>query len=124
MSGFTLTRTRFSNGMWEGLLVADAGQEGLPEIAASWEGRPVPGVMVTETSEPGRWVVEVPVPVEALGDGVRTVLIRDARDDSVLQSFAMIAGEALDEDIRAEVALLRAELDLLKQAFRRHCRDT
>jgi hypothetical protein len=30
----------------------------------------------------------------------------------------------LDEDIRAEVDLLRAELDLLKRAFRRHCSET
>jgi hypothetical protein len=30
----------------------------------------------------------------------------------------------LAEDIRAEMDLLRAELDLLKQAFRRHCVET
>jgi hypothetical protein len=30
----------------------------------------------------------------------------------------------LEEDIRAEVSLLRAELDLLKRAFRRHCAET
>ena len=35
----------------------------------------------------------------------------------------IIAGEVLDEDVRAEVMLLRAELDMLKRAFRRHCAD-
>jgi hypothetical protein len=30
----------------------------------------------------------------------------------------------MEEDIRAELDLLRAELDLLKRAFRRHCVET
>ncbi|WP_300444381.1 hypothetical protein [uncultured Mameliella sp.] len=123
MSIFTLTKTRFRDGLWEGLLVRQ-GAEQAPEILASFEDRPIHGVTLTDTAEAGRWVVEVPVPVEALGDGVSTVLIRDARDDTVLDSFTLIAGEALAGDIRAEVALLRAELDLLKRAFRKHCRDT
>ena len=41
-----------------------------------------------------------------------------------LVPLALLAGEALSQDIRAEMALMRAELDLLKQAFRRHCRET
>ena len=36
----------------------------------------------------------------------------------------MITGEPLGDDIRAEVELLRAELDMLKRAFRRHCLET
>ncbi|MGP6087801.1 hypothetical protein [Antarctobacter jejuensis] len=124
MSDFTLTKTRFRDGLWEGLLVATPGIETMPEINASCETRPIAGVTVSDTSETGRWVVEVPVPVEVLGDGVRTVMIRDGRDETVLQSFCVIAGEALDDDIRAEVALLRAELNLLKRAFRQHCRDS
>ena len=35
-----------------------------------------------------------------------------------------IAGEAVSDDLRAEVELLRAELDMLKRAFRRHCLET
>ena len=35
-----------------------------------------------------------------------------------------LAGEALAHDIRAEIDLLRAELDMLKRAFRRHCLET
>ena len=89
---------------------------------------PVTGVTVTEMPA-GRggvlnWLVQVPVPPEAIGDGVQTFLIGDVRGDSVLSSFTLIAGEALGEDIRAEVELLRAELDMLKRAFRRHCLET
>jgi hypothetical protein len=35
-----------------------------------------------------------------------------------------MAGEVLSDDFRSEVSLLRAELDLLKRAFRRHCLET
>lgn len=124
MTDLTLTKTRFREGVWQGLLVAATGEGPMPEVGASLEGRALPGVTLTETSDPGRWVVEVPVPVEAVGDGVRTILIRDARSEEVLASFALIAGEPLADDIRTEVALLRAELDLLKRAFRSHCRET
>jgi hypothetical protein len=30
----------------------------------------------------------------------------------------------MEDDLRAEVDLLRAELDMLKRAFRRHCLET
>lgn len=125
MSTYTLTKTRFREGLWEGLLIA-AGDAApvTPEISATWRDRSVPGVTVAETPSPGRWVVEVPVPKEAIGDGVQTFLIADARTDEVLESFTLIAGEALGDDIRAEMELLRAELDMLKRAFRRHCLET
>lgn len=41
-----------------------------------------------------------------------------------LARFTLVAGQALEEDIRAELNLLRAELDLLKRAFQRHCRES
>ena len=70
------------------------------------------------------WVLRVPVPVEAIADGVQTVVITDSTDDTRLGHFTMIAGEALGDDMRAEMELLRAELDMLKRAFRRHCVET
>ncbi|MDA8740151.1 hypothetical protein N9M73_03340 [Rhodobacteraceae bacterium] len=42
----------------------------------------------------------------------------------VLARFTLIGGDLVDQDLRAEIDLLRAELDLLKRAFRRHCADT
>ena len=42
----------------------------------------------------------------------------------VLASFTLVAGVPLEEDLRAEISLLRAELDLLKKAFRRHVTET
>lgn len=124
MSAYSLTKTRFREGVWEGLLVAEVKGALSPEIVVTLLDQPVRGVTVTDTAEAGRWLLEVPVPLEAVGDGVNTFLILDGSSDEVLDSFTLIAGEALGDDIRAEVALLRAELDMLKRAFRRHCVET
>jgi hypothetical protein len=52
---------------------------------------------------------------------VQTVLVRSGGE--TLAQFTLIAGEPADQDIRAELGLLRAELDLLKRAFQRHARE-
>ncbi|MDU8910715.1 hypothetical protein [Aestuariicoccus sp. MJ-SS9] len=124
MTAYALTKTRFKEGVWQGLLTAISKDLPAPEIAVTHLDQPLRGVTVTETKDPGRWVLEVPVPMDAVGDGVHTFLILDANADAVLDSFTLIAGEALGDDIRAEMALLRAELDMLKRAFRRHCVET
>ena len=69
-------------------------------------------------------MLRVPIPAELLSDGVQTFLIRDTDSGETLESFSILAGEALADDIRAEVELLREELDMLKRAFRRHCLET
>ncbi|WP_289149508.1 hypothetical protein [uncultured Salipiger sp.] len=124
MSAYALTKTLFREGVWEGLLAASRRDAPPPEITVSLNGAPVRGVTVAQAGEPGRWVVRIPIPVEAVGDGVQTFLIQDASWGETLDSFTLIAGEALGDDIRAEMALLRAELDMLKRAFRNHCRET
>lgn len=124
MSAYTLTKTRFREGIWEGLLVSEKADAAPPEIVVTLNDTPVRGVTVAEASEPGRWALEVPVPMEAVGDGVQTFLITDMASDLRLDSFTLIAGEALGDDIRVEMSLLRAELDMLKRAFRRHCVET
>lgn len=118
MSG-ALVSARLAGGTWEGVL---RGGGEAPRVAASHEGRDVPGVTVA--AEGGAWVVRVPVPPEAVADGVHTVVVRDAATGEAIASFALVAGEALAGDLRAEIGLLRAELDLLKRAFRRHCVET
>ncbi len=125
MSNLTLTATRLFEGVWEGVLIApDADRNFQPEIQVTHLGKQVEGVSITEDSTKGYWAVRVPVPVETLMDGVQTFLITDQRSGETLTSFAVIAGEALSDDIRIEIDLLRAELDMLKKAFRRHCVET
>jgi len=128
MSAFVLTKTRFRKGVWEGIVTATGTRTGStagqPEIIVSHLEKQVSGVEMTEDRDAARWFLRIPVPSEVIGDGVQTFLICDASDGTVLDSFALISGEALGDDIRAETELLRAELDMLKRAFRRHCLET
>jgi hypothetical protein len=95
-----------------------------PEIEVTHLQKPLDGIEVTARPDSGDWVVRVPVPADRIADGVQTFVIRDRDSDAVLDSFALVAGDALAFDLRAEIALLREELDLLKRAFRRHCLET
>ena len=124
MSDVTLTKTRLFEGVWEGVLTRDGPGNFHPEIEVTHLQNPVDGVEVTENLDKGFWVVRVPIPADLIADGVQTFLIRDRKSGAVLNSFALLAGDALSYDIRAEVTLLREELDMLKRAFRRHCLET
>ncbi len=119
LSDMILTKTNLTAGVWQGELQG---------------GGDAPRLMVThlgETLDPPEmiaagdmWHVRVAIPPERLSDGVQTFVISDADSGRELAHFALAIGEALAQDIRAEVDLLRAELDLLKKAFRRHCVET
>jgi len=124
MSDWTLTKTRLAGGVWEGVLSGGAAGAAPPRIEVKYLQERLEGVEVVVCPGTEEWVLRVPVPADRIADGVQTFLIRDGDSGEVLDSFALLAGEALSQDIRAEMALLRAELDLLKQAFRRHCRET
>ena len=124
MSRFELTKTRMVNGVWEGILTRAEASDGEPDVQVLHMDQPVPNVEVVPNGDAGNWVLKVPVPSHAIADGVQTFAMFDAADDSKLGHFTVLAGEALADDIRAEVALLRAELDMLKRAFRRHCLET
>jgi len=128
-----LTRTRLLAGRWEGVLTRDGGQagagdggvgEGTPRLAVTHLGVALDGTTLTPGDGPGVRHVAIPVPAALIADGVQTFVIADADTGAKLDSFCVIAGDALDTDIRAEVDLLRAELDMLKRAFRRHCVET
>lgn len=124
MSDLTLTKTRVFEGVWEGQLTREGEDDTQPDIEVTHLSQPIAGVEVIEDAAGGSWAVRVPIPAEMISDGVQTFVIRDRRHDVTLDSFALMAGEALNHDMRAEMALLREELDLLKRAFRRHCLET
>ena len=125
MSEMTLTRMRLAEGVWEGLLSARASAAprlllrhrdelvGEPETVEAGEG----------PSGTGRWLVRFRLPVDRLSDGVQTFVIEDATTGDALAHETIFAGELVDDDIRAEVSLSRAELDMLTRAFRRHCSE-
>jgi len=124
MSKLTLTKTRLLEGVWQGVLTREGEGNYQPDIQVTHLQDDIPGVEVMENPDQGLWTVRVPIPPETISDGVQTFLIRDRKTGETLDSFALISGDALSHDIRAEVTLLREELDMLKRAFRRHCLET
>lgn len=122
MSDTTLTKTRIRAGIWEGMLT---GVATAPAIEVLHLEKPIGGVVVTPVPDrPAEFAVRVPIPVEALSEGVQTFLIRNVSTGETLAHFTIITGVAMEDDVRAEIDLLRAELDMLKRAFRRHCLET
>ncbi len=117
-----LTKTRIRAGVWEGVLTAGEVQ---PQLEVLLLERPMAGVTVEAVAgRSGEWAVRVPIPADVLTDGVQTFLIREAGSEETLAHFTIITGVAMEDDMRAEVDLLRQELDMLKRAFRRHCLET
>ena len=124
MSQFELMETRLANGVWEGVLTRIEPGDSAPDIQVLHRDQPVAGVSVTPGPDAGVWGVSVPIPSYAIADGVHNFAITDASAREQLGHFTLMAGDVLADDIRAEIELLRAELDMLKRAFRRHCVET
>ncbi len=121
MTDTKLTKTRIRAGVWEGVLTGPTD----PAIEVLHLEAVVPGHSVTAIAErPGEWLVRVPIPADLLTEGVQTFLIRDKASGGKLEHFTIITGVAMEDDMRAEIDLLRSELDMLKRAFRRHCLET
>lgn len=116
---------RLVEGVWEGLLSSRA--KVAPQLLLRHEdelvGQPETLEADAPPGEPSRWLVRFRLPVDRLSDGVQTFIIEDAETGDQLAHETIFAGEIVEDDIRAEVSLLRAELDLLKRAFRRHCSE-
>jgi hypothetical protein len=117
MSEEKLVKVAFQAGRYEGELHApdDTGIEAVHDgrvIAAARLTHPDGGASGTRVS--------IDFPAEILSDGVQVVSLRSTVTGAVLDRITFLAGDILDDDIRAEIALLRDELEMLKRAFRRH----
>ncbi|APG45564.1 hypothetical protein [Phaeobacter porticola] len=124
MSQLTLTKTRFRDALWEGQIAGTGNTGQAPTIDVRHLDRPVAGVTIVESETSGEWALQIPIPTEAIADGVQSFVIYDLASDSKLGDFTLVCGELTGDDLRVEIELLRAELDMLKRAFRRHCVET
>ncbi len=115
-----LVTSHIRAGRWEGLLT---GSDSPPDAEVVHLDRSLDDVSVV-AAEGGGWRIGVPIPAVALNDGVQVFLVRDRATGERLGSFTLVTGVPPDEDFRAEIELLRAELEMLKRAFRRHCAET
>lgn len=122
MSSLSLTGSRLLRGVWRGLLTGSPPDSPPPRVVARHMGDRLEDVMLARGD--GGWLIEVPVPPAAISDGVHVLTLSDAETGMRLGHVTLVAGKHADDDLRTEVELLRAELDLLKRAFRRHCDET
>jgi hypothetical protein len=126
MAEVRLTKSAIRSGVWNGHAVREDGADEPAPTLSAWHLEtqlPAPELSPVK-DKPGLWAVSLPIPATLLADGVQTVLIRDDTTGETVESFALVSGEPLEQDVRAESDLLRAELDMLKRAFRRHCVET
>jgi len=124
MSAFELGKTRVFEGVWEGVLTRVSAGGDAPDLRVLHGDQPVAGVELAPGETADSWTVRIPIPKEAITDGVQTITVFDGSDDSRLGHVTLLPDDAMADDIRAEMDLLRAVLDMLKRAFRRHCVDT
>ena len=122
MSNLQLTKTQMRQGVWQGI-ITQSGSE-TPLIEVSHRNSIVSDVALTHDDKAGHWVLAITIPPEMIADGVHTLLIKDKMTGAQIGQETFLAGDVLGEDIRAEMNLLRDELDMLKRAFRRHCLET
>jgi hypothetical protein len=109
---------RIAGGRCTGRVLGAGAEAPVLRLAAGDVTMPAPEV----SSDGDGWRFHATLPVALLSEGARAVLILDAASGAQIGQFSLSVGEELAEDLRAEVAQLRAELDLLKTAFRREMR--
>ncbi|RMD93278.1 MAG: hypothetical protein D6811_05280 [Alphaproteobacteria bacterium] len=123
--GLTLVKTQLRGGVWEGVLSCAAGAPAPPELDIFHQGgaiedftlEPVPG-------EARAFLLRVPLGAELISDGAHLVIIAERTSGTVLGRITVAADADETEDLHAGLRRLRAELDMLKRAFRRHCVET
>jgi hypothetical protein len=120
MSNQKIINTQIRAGIWEGELPGTATSQ--PDIQVAHQGTLVDGVTCIFDNARQTWRIKAPIPAHMISDGMQTFVVTDA-GGTMLGSFALLAGDALDGDLRTEIDLLRNELEILKSAFRRHCAE-
>lgn len=122
-STLKLTPLRLIEGIWEGELTGLSDPDAPPVIEVQHGGEAFADAEL-ERLDDHRWLVRAELPAERISDGAQAFVLALGGTDERLASFAVIAGDALRDDLRAEVALMREELTMLKRALRRHARES
>ena len=111
--------TRFAEGIWRALLNQSSDLKAPPpKIDVLLQARPIRGVRVDPLNIENCYELSVPIPPEAIGSGTYMLLIVEQGSSKVLARIVLSGGDLNGEDLRAEMAELRAEIDLLKRLFR------
>ena len=116
--------TRFAEGIWRALLSESSDLKApRPRIDVLLQGRPIRGVRVDTLDMEICYELSVPIPPKAIGFGTYMLLIVGQGSSKVLSRIVLSGGDLNGEDLRVEMAELRAEIDLLKRLFRASCKS-
>ena len=122
---WTLDKTSLRGGVYQGILAHKGrARVNVPDLVAEHGSRELPLSLALIAGTTNQYQVTAEVPARLISDGVQFVIIRPKQGETPLASFAVIAGDGVPEDLVTEVALLRAELEMLKRAFRRHANQS
>ncbi len=120
----TLTRKRIHKGIYEGVYQGSKGETTAPILSLIHLGESIGEVFADQISaDDSSWLIRCRIPANIISDGLQTFFIC-TEDTTPIDNFSIASGEALDDELRNEINLLREELDMLKRAFRRHCVET
>lgn len=114
-SNWSLHLSGLERGTIRGWLVSGAGTVEAPEIEICVDGDVVGRADVQADAD--GFAVAAALPAEAQRDGMSSVVFRSASDQAILATYPLRAGRALEGDIAADLATLKAELQALKAAF-------
>lgn len=112
-----------SGGVWSGILQA---VQAPARLCVLHEGEVVAEAALSAAD--GAWLVQAELPGRVIGNGVFSLLLVAAQGGpgdppgvaaQVLGRLDLRAGLPLSADLLAEIAQLRAELDMIKREFRR-----
>lgn len=100
-------------GVWTAVVDGDGSG-----LAVVHEGRVLQGLSAEPCGE-GQTRLRLPLPVELIGGGPRALSLAQGGASAPVAHIIIFAGPPDAGDLAAEVAMLRAELDMLRAAFRR-----
>lgn len=123
MSDWVLHIAGLAKGRFTGVLKGYGPGAPAPRLGLWVRGERRGEVRVGAPGEDGARAVEAALPADLMSDGVVVVTFAEAADAAPLARYAIAAGAALERDLAAEVATLRAELELLKAVVRRELAD-
>lgn len=121
IDGPELNALRLRGGIWEGQLSNWIGDT--PPVLYLMRGPTVMAEAQLSSLEPGIWHVTIALPGALIGDGAQSFAIMAEGGSAPLAQIVVIAGDVLADDLRADLATLREEVEVLKRAFRRHVRQ-
>lgn len=116
-----IINTQIGAGVWEGELSGTATES--PDIKVAHQGAFLDDVTCSFDTTRAIWQIKAPIPAHLINDGSQTFTVSDNDNDKMIAHFTLLAGDPLQGDLRAEIDLLRSELDILKSAFRKHCAE-